>query len=91
MKSFFGGDCKSYFRIDPVQISIYSPRFPRDKEGAKAQLQKNKDDSRAFGEWRRKNNYRVGQFSSKAQAQAALNAFAVQPPVEVEITEYMNL
>lgn len=91
MRSFFGGDCRSYYRIDPVQIPAYSKFFPTDREAGLAQLKKNKEVCAAFGEWRKANGYRVRDFTTRAQAEQALKAFKIQPPVEVEITEYAYL
>lgn len=91
MTSFFGGDGRSYFRIDPVQIPMYSSKFPKGKEAGLAQLKKNKEACAAFAAWRKANGYIVNGYQTKAQAEAALKSFRVQPPVEVEITEYANL
>lgn len=91
MAGMFGGDWRSYYRIEPVQLKPYSPRFPKDRHEAMLQHQKNKANCEAFALWRKLNNYIVNGFTSRERAENQLQRFKVQPPVPVEIIEYMNL
>jgi len=85
----FGGNCKSYWKIIPPYRSVYSSKYPKDKEARTAWLEQGKKDRQTFHKWHKENGLKVEGFLTKQEALAALSK--MNPPCEVEVVEYSYL